>query len=126
MTSLNSQQEKSIVALITALSQQDKALPAGLQKQLHAIGQNLAGRSVEIPAIAASLPQLSTAYQAALADPDSHPAATLVANNSDSDLMEKATRIFTAADSVQVAKKRTSPSLGQIASNPIKRLFNRG
>ncbi|MEM9805073.1 MAG: hypothetical protein AAF959_07310 [Cyanobacteria bacterium P01_D01_bin.56] len=39
MSLLNSQQENSITAFIAALRQQDEALPAGLQKQLHAIGQ---------------------------------------------------------------------------------------
>lgn len=126
MFPLNSQQAKSIDALIVALSKQEEALPTGLQQQLNAIGQNLAARAVEIPAIAASLPELNKAYQAALADTSDNrqAAAKLVsATNSDDGT---AKQIFTAPDPVKAAQKEVSPTLGQIASNPIKRLFNRG
>lgn len=62
------QQEKILTAFVTALAHQDESLPLGLQKQLNAIGQNLEARVVELPTIAASLPSLNQAYQAALSD----------------------------------------------------------
>ena len=131
MSLLNSQQENSITALIAALEQQDEALPAGLQKQLHAIGQNLENRAVEIPAVAASLPGLHRAYQEALADAqtDAGPKATLVSTSTPDDraqLIEQATQIFTDPDPVQAAQKNTFQKLGQIAANPLKNLFGRG
>lgn len=128
--SLISQPEKSLIAFITALSQQDEALPAGLQQQLHAIGQNLDARIAELPAIAASLPSLDQAYQKAFADPQigEEEGATLVSTSQDHSLKlhERAVHIFTDLDSVQAAKQSQARGLGQIASNPLKRFFGRG
>lgn len=129
MPTLNPQQEKSLTAFITALGRQDDPLPEGLQKQLHAIGQNLETRSLELPAIAASLPNLNQAYQTALSDTHADaPAATFASSPSQSDSdksFDRAVDILTADDPVQAAKRSRTP-LGQIASNPLKRLFGRG
>ncbi|MGF1535703.1 MAG: hypothetical protein ACFB4J_04310 [Elainellaceae cyanobacterium] len=119
----------SITAFIDALAQQDNALPEGLQKQLHAIGQNLNNRAIELPVIAASLPALNQAYQKALASPPSDNQATLVSatNQSPSDeLLERASEVFTDPNPVQAAQRKQSSPFGQMASNPLKRLFNRG
>ncbi len=129
---INEQQEKSLTAFLTALSEQDESLPGGLQAQLSAIGQNLEGRVMELTAIAASIPSLNQAYQAALSDVkagDSEPKATLVSSTGrerSTDITERAAQIFTDADSVQAAKKKMSRSVRQIASNPLKRFFGRG
>ncbi|MGB3201525.1 MAG: hypothetical protein WBA99_11510 [Nodosilinea sp.] len=129
MPALNPQQEKMLAAFITALAQQDSALPEGLQKQLHAIGQSLETRILELAAIAASLPNLNQAYQTALSDTQADaPSATFASstNQSDSDKQfDRAVDIFTADDPVQAAQRSRTP-LGQIASNPLKRLFGRG
>lgn len=128
----NSQQEKSLEAFVTALSQQDDSLPASLQAQLQAIGQNLEGRVMELPAIAASLPSLNKAYQAALADAQTdqgQQGATFVSStNKDrsAETIEHATKVLTDPDPVQAAQRNTSRSFGQIASNPLKRFFGRG
>ena len=128
----NSQQEKSLDAFVTALSQQDESLPASLQAQLQAIGQNLEGRVMELPAIAASLPNLNNAYQAALADTQTgqdEQGATLVSvTNKDrgTDISDRAAKILTDSDPVQAAQQSKARSFGQIASNPLKRLFRRG
>ena len=128
----NSQQEKSLDAFVTALSQQDESLPASLQAQLQAIGQNLEGRVVELPAIAASLPSLNNAYQAALADAQTDQGkqgATFVSvTNKDrgTSIGDRAAKILTDSDPVQAAQRSTSRSVGQIASNPLKRFFRRG
>lgn len=130
--SFNSQQEKSLDAFVTALSQQDESLPASLQAQLQAIGQNLEGRVMELPAIAASLPNLNKAYQAALAnaqpDQDEQGATFVSVTNKDrsTDMGDRAARILTDPDPVQAAQQSKSRSIGQIASNPLKRLFRRG
>jgi hypothetical protein len=131
MPSLTSQQEKELMAFVSALAQQDESLPPGLQKQLHAIGQNLEARVVELPVIAASLPSLNQTYQAALADaqtPEGEKGATLVSTqeNSSTKLRERAVQIFTDPDPVQAAQRRPSQRLGPMASNPLKRLFGRG
>lgn len=131
MPSLTSQQEKELTAFLSALAGQDESLPVGLQKQLHAIGQNLAARVVELPVIAASLPRLNQSYQAALADaqpPEDQPSTTLVSaqENSGAKLRERAVQIFTDPDPVQAAQRRPSPSSGPMVSNPLKRLFGRG
>ncbi|EDX85420.1 hypothetical protein S7335_3121 [Synechococcus sp. PCC 7335] len=128
---MNEQQEKNLTAFLTALSEQEDSLPAGLQAQLTSIGQNLEARVMELPAIAASIPSLNQAYQTALSDAngDSGPKATLVSSTSrerSTDISERAAQILTDADPVQAAKKKMSPSIGQIASNPLKRLFGRG
>lgn len=132
MTLLNPQQEKSLAAFITALEQQDESLPTGLQTQLHAIGKNIENRVTELPAIAASLPNLNKAYRSALADArtdDAEEGAVLV-STSDKDhrqeLIEHATEIFTDPDPVQAAQRTLPRIFGQIASNPLKRLFGRG
>jgi len=129
MPTLNSQQEKTLTAFITALGRQDNALPEALQKQLHAIGQNLEARILELPAIAASLPNLNQAYQTALSDTQADsPSATFVSNTNQSDSdkqYNRAVDILTADDPVQAAKRSRTP-LGQIASNPLKRLFGKG
>jgi hypothetical protein len=131
MPTLNPQQEKTLTAFITALGQQDDALPEGLQKQIHAIGQNLEARILELPAIAASLPNLNRAYQTALSDTQgdtSAPAATFASSTSQSagdKQFNHAVDILTADDPVQAARRSKTP-LGQIASNPLKRLFGRG
>lgn len=129
MPTLNPQQEKTLTAFITALGQQDNALPEGLQKQLHAIAQSLETRIVELPAIAASLPSLNQAYQTAMSEAQTDaPSTTLVSNTNQSDsdkLFDRAVNILTADDPVQAAQRSRTP-LGQIASNPLKRLFGRG
>ncbi|MBD2229972.1 hypothetical protein [Phormidium tenue] len=129
MPTLNPQQEKSLTAFITALGQQDNALPEGLQKQLHAIGQNLEARVLELPAIAASLPNLNQAYQTALSETQADaPAATFASSTSQSDSdkqFDRAVDILTADDPVQAAKRHRTP-LGQVASNPLKRILGRG
>jgi hypothetical protein len=128
MPTLNPQHEKNLAAFITALAQQDNALPEALQKQLHAIGQNLEARILELPAIAASLPSLNQAYQTALSDTQAAgaPAATFVANtNQSAGEYDRAVAILTADDPVQAAQRTRTP-LGQIASNPLKRIFGRG
>ena len=128
----NSQQEKSLEAFITALSQQDDALPAGLQAQLQAIGQNLESRVMELPGIAASLPNLNNAYQAALADAQSdqeESGATFVSTaskDSSSKMGDRAAKILADPNPVEAAQRKISPSIGQIASNPLKRFFGRG
>ncbi|WNZ21446.1 hypothetical protein HJG54_00250 [Leptolyngbya sp. NK1-12] len=130
MSSLNPQQEKILAAFVTALAQQEESLPAGLQNQLQAIGQNLETRIVELPVIAASLPSLNQAYQAALSDTQSEgqQEATLVSTNQDrsAKLRDRAVQILTDPDPVQAAQRHQSRGIGQIASNPLKRLFGRG
>jgi hypothetical protein len=131
MTSLNSQHEKTLMAFMTALGQQDESLPSGLQQQLHAIGQNLEARISELPTIAASLPNLNKAYETALADAQTDAGkqgATLVSTSGDhsSKLRERAVQIFTAPDPVQAAQRNLPGKFGQIASNPLKRFFGRG
>ncbi len=127
--SFNKSQEQNLSAFITALAQQEEALPEGLQKQLHSIGQNLENRIMELPTVAASLPNLNQAYQQALASgPSDDQSATLVSagDQSPSDkLLERATDIFTDPNPVEAAQRRQSP-MGQFASNPLKRLFGRG
>lgn len=127
MTSLNSQHEKTLVAFMTALGQQDESLPSGLQQQLHAIGQNLEARISELPTIAASLPNLNKAYETALADAGEQ-GATLVSTSGDhsSKLHERAVQIFTAPDPVQAAQRNLPGRFGQVALNPLKRFFGRG
>ncbi|HEY9651814.1 MAG TPA: hypothetical protein V6C95_14200 [Coleofasciculaceae cyanobacterium] len=139
MTTLNTQNEKILVAFMTALGRQDESLPLGLQQQLHAIGQNLEARIVELPTIAASLPSLNQAYQTALADAqmdESEQGATLVSTNQDHSsqlrnnpngmLRDRAVKIFTAPDPVQAAQRNLPGRFGQLASNPFKRFFGRG
>jgi hypothetical protein len=131
MPLLNPQQENSLAAFLTALTQQDESLPLGLQNQLHAMGQNLQARLVELPVIAASLPKLNQSYQAALADTASdkgNQGAQLVSTNQDHsvNLFERAVQVFTDPDPVQAAQQTLPRGLGQIASNPLKRFFGRG
>ncbi|MBW4490663.1 MAG: hypothetical protein KME12_23055 [Trichocoleus desertorum ATA4-8-CV12] len=131
MSSLTAEQEKILMAFVAALAQQEESLPLGLQKQLQAIGQNLEARVVELPVIAASLPNLDHAYQAALADPQTdkgNQGATLVSTNQEhsTQLREHAIQILTDSDPVQAAQHHPSRGLGQIASNPLKRFFGRG
>jgi hypothetical protein len=131
MSSLTAEQEKSVTAFVTALAQQEKSLPEGLQKQLQAIGQNLEARVVELPVIAASLPDLNHAYQAALADPRANQGeqgATFISTNQDhsAKFQERAIQILTDPDPVQAAQHQQSRGLGQFASNPLKRFFGRG
>jgi hypothetical protein len=126
MPTLNPQQEKTLTAFIEALGQQDESLPQGLQQQLQAIGQNLDARVGELPGIAASLPGLSQAYQAALADvQDDQQSTTLVSTNQDGNakLLDRASKILTDPNPVQAAQRSQSRGIGQIASNPLKRLF---
>lgn len=131
MSSLNSQNDKILLAFITALGRQDESLPSALQHQLHAIGQNLEARIVELPTIAANLPSLNQAYQTALADPqmdEGEQGATLVSTNQDfsSQLRDRAIKIFTDPDPVQAAQRNLPGKFGQVASNPFKRFFGRG
>lgn len=131
MSLLNPQQEKVLTAFVTALAQQDESLPPGLQQQLQAIGQNLEARVTELPVIAASLPSLNQAYEAALAHAQTNEGeqgATLVSTNQDhtAKLRDRAVKILTDSDPVQAAQRHQPRGLGQIASNPIKRLFGRG
>lgn len=130
MSPLNTQQEKILTAFVTALAQQDESLPPGLQQQLHAIGQNLDARIAELPVIAASLPSLDRAYQVALADAqtDSEQGATLVSTNQDhsAKFRDRAAQVLTDSDPVQAAQRSQVRGVGQIAFNPLKRLFNRG
>jgi hypothetical protein len=126
MPTLNPKQEKTLTAFIDALSQQDESLPQGLQQQLQAIGQNLNARIDELPGIAASLPGLNQSYQAALADVQSdQQGATLVSTNQDGNtkLLDQAAKIFTDPNPVQAAQRSQTRGIGQIASNPLKRLF---
>jgi hypothetical protein len=129
--SLNHQQEKILTAFVTALAQQDESLPSALQKQLNAIGQNLEGRVVELPTIAANLPSLNQAYQVALSDTQTDKGsqgATFISTNQDRSpkLHEHAAQILTDSDSVQAAQRNQRQGLGQIATNPLKRFFRRG
>lgn len=129
MTSFTPQNEKILLAFITALGRQDDSLPSGLQQQLHAIGQNLEARIVELPTIAASLPSLNQAYQTALADAqidEGEQGATLVSTNQDrsSQLRDRAVQILTDPDPVQAAQRKQPGK--QVASNPLKRFFGRG
>jgi hypothetical protein len=131
MSLLNHQQENSLAAFLTALAQQDESLPMGLQNQLHAIGQNLEARLVELPVIAASLPKLNQSYQAALADTptdEGNQGAKLVSTNQEHsvNLFERALQVFTDPDPVQAAQRTLPRGLGQIASNPLKRFFGKG
>lgn len=131
MTSLNSQHEKILVAFMTALGHQEESLPLGIQQQLHAIGQNLEARIVELPTIAASLPNLNHAYQTALADAQTdagEQGATLVSTNQDhsSKLRDRAALVFADPDPVQAAQRNLPGKFGQVASNPLKRFFGRG
>jgi hypothetical protein len=131
MSLFNAQQENILTAFVTALAQQDESLPQGLQQQLHAIGQNLEARIVELPTIAASLPHLNQAYQSALANAQTNQddqGATLVSTNQDhsTKLRDRAVQILTDPDPVQAAQRSQSRGLGQIASNPLKRIFGRG
>lgn len=131
MSSLNPQQEKSLTAFVTALAQQDEALPLELQNQLQSIGQNLEARIVELPVIAASLPSLNQAYLAALSDTQANQGGQetiLVSTNQDHSikLRDRAIQIFTDPDSVQAAQRNQSRRIGPIASNPLKRFFGRG
>lgn len=128
MVSLNPQQENSLTAFITALSQQEKALPSSLQAQLHATGQNLENRLVELPAIAANLPDLNKAYREALAverDQENEGATLVSATDHDAELIEHAARILTDSNPVQAAQHDRSRVSGLVASNPLKRLFRR-
>ncbi len=129
--SLNPQQEKILKAFVTALAHQDESLPAGLQKQLNAIGQNLEARVVELPTIAASLPSLNQAYQVALSDTQTDKGehgAILVSTSQDrsAKLREHAAQILTDSDPVQAAQRSQYRGDGQIATNPLKRFFGRG
>ena len=129
--SLNPQQEKILIAFVTALAQQDESLPLGLQKQLNAIGQSLEARIVELPTIAASLPSLNQAYQVALSDtlPDKgEQGARFVSTSQDRSafLREHAAQILTDSDPVQAAQRNQHRGDGQIATNPLKRFFGRG
>jgi len=129
--SLNPQQEKILKAFVSALEKQDESLPLTLQKQLNAIGQNLEGRVVELPTIAASLPSLNQAYQVALSDTQTDKgsqSATLVSMNQDhsTKISEHAAQILTDSDPVQAAQRNQYRGLGQIATNPLKRFFGRG
>ncbi|MGF1521982.1 MAG: hypothetical protein ACFBSF_06640 [Leptolyngbyaceae cyanobacterium] len=132
MAALSSQQEKSLEAFVIALGEQNEPLPSGLQKQLHAIGQNLENRVVELPAIAANLPSLYASYQEAFAEKqadEGEQAAVLASSTAQDDsskLMEHAAQIFTDPDPVQAAQKNMPKILDQVASNPLKRLFGRG
>ena len=116
---------------MTALGRLDESLPLGLQQQLHAIGQNLEARIVELPTIAATLPSLNQAYQTALADAqmdEGEQGAMLVSTSQDhsSQLRDRAAQIFTAPDPVQAAQRNLPGRFGQVASNPFKRFFGRG
>lgn len=129
MTFLNAQQERNLSAFITALSQQEAPLPSGLQAQLHAIGQNLENRSVELPTIAASLPNLNKAYQEAMAKERTDEPITLVSGteqDQSDEIVEHAARILTDSDPVKAAQNDLSRVSGIVASNPLKRLFRRG
>lgn len=114
MTSFSLAQHQSLTAFLIALGRQSESLPAGLQAQLPAIGQNLANRVVELPVIAASIPSLDREYRDMLAklqqEPDaskgSSPASLVSAEHkSGSDISNSAVEILTAPDSVQSAQK---------------------
>lgn len=132
MSLFNQPQAKSLKAFLTALHQQDESLPSGLQKQLYAIGQNLENRVVELPTVAASLPDLQRSYQAALGNvgnSESNQRATLVStgrSDERSELRDRAIQIFTDPDPVKAAQKSVAPGIGPIATNPLKRIFGRG
>jgi len=131
MATLNPQQAKTLAAFVTALSQQEEALPQGLQQQLNAIGQNLVPRVMELTVIAASLPKLNQAYQKALADTqlEGDKGATLVSTDQDQNdrFLEEAVKILTDPDPVQAAQHNQSK--GIIAANPtglLQKLFRWG
>lgn len=128
MSTLTPQSEATLSAFVTALAQQDESLPQGLQQQLYSIGQNLEARVVELPVIAASLPKLNQAYQAALSasQAEGEQGTVLVSANQDhrAKLFEHAAQIFTDSDPVHAAQRHQSR--GVIASNPLKNLFRRG
>lgn len=132
MPPLTLQQEQTLTAFITALSQQTESLPAALQAQLQSIGHNLENRVMELKVIAASLPSLDQAYRVALTEQlktRDEQGATLVsspAQDHSTDQLDHATRIFTSLDSVKAAQQDLSKMSGQIASNPLKRFFRRG
>ena len=83
---------------------------------------------MELPVIAASLPKLNQAYQAALssAQAEGEQGAVLVSTNQDhsAKLLEHAVEIFTNSDPVHAAQR--NQSRGLLASNPLKHLFRRG
>jgi len=125
----NQKQDHSLDAFIAALAQQDAALPEGLQKQLHAIGQNLENRIIELPVVAASLPDLNQAYHRYLAEESDQDQAILVSTTDQSPSekrLERAAEILTDPDPVQAAQRQQTSIMGQLASNPLKRLFGRG
>lgn len=132
MVAFQLQHEKNLIAFIAALGKQEDSLPAGLQAQLHSIGQNLENRVVELPTVAASLPGLQKAYQEALSDTqagETKPGAKLVSTSSEKEsdeLRDRAIAVLTDSDPVRAARKSKIGSVGQMASNPIKQLFNRG
>lgn len=127
MSIVTRQQQMSLIAFITALGQQDKALPPSLQKQLHAIGKNLEHRVAELPTIAASLPELHQSYQSALANEravsdgqNTAPAQSVQTT----ELINDASQIFTHADPVKAAQRESS-NRSNHGTNPLKRLFRR-
>lgn len=129
MSFSNPQQEKMLTAFLTALSYQEEPLPEALQKQLHAIGQNLEARIVELPTIAASLPRLNNAYQTALANTQTgDQGGTLVSTHQDMQekLRDRGTQILTDPDPVRAAQRKMPQQSGRVASNPIKRIFGLG
>lgn len=128
MSPFNQQQAHSLNAFITALAQQESALPEGIQKQLHAIGQNLEARLIELPVVAASLPSLNQAYQQALASSPEEEGATLVSNTDQSPsdrLLERSAEVLTSPDPVEAAQRQQRGFIGQVATNPLKRLFGK-
>ncbi|KAI9132293.1 hypothetical protein [Acaryochloris sp. CCMEE 5410] len=132
MAPLTLQQEQTLTAFITALSQQTESLPTALQAQLQSIGHNLENRVMELRVIAASLPSLDQAYRKALAEQPQtgdEPRATLVsslAQDDSAEYLDYAVHILTGSDPVQAAQQDSSNLSGQIASNPLKRFFRRG
>jgi hypothetical protein len=133
MTTLTPNQTQTLTAFVVALGQQTEPLPAGLQAQLPAIGQNLANRIVELPAIASSLPNLDKAFRTALADlqakaAESSNAAQPPATSSavdqklGSEIYENAVAILTDPNSVGAAQTQIAQVTKQ-GQNFWERLF---
>jgi hypothetical protein len=129
MTPLPPIQEDTLKAFVMALSQQTEPLPAVLQAQLKAIGLNLPNRVIELEAIAASLPSLKRAYDAAMAELRAIAAQrgkgvppapfTPADHKQNTELSNSAVQIFTDPDPVQAAQKITK------AASQGKNLFQR-
>lgn len=111
---LTPRDEINLHAFLVALAQQTEPLPPGLQAQLHAIGQNLTNRVMELATIAATIPSLDNAFhtaRSALQTQDGQrskgviPAPFTPADQiNNTELSNSAVQILTSPDSVKAAK----------------------